>query len=184
MYQLIIRTIKGSAIGVLLLATLWQQVAAQCNPDIPLTRPNHRYEAVPGTNGEEVLDKSTGLIWQRCPMGMNWDGKTCAGKPNVYTWLGALQVARSAKFNINTPYFGRWRLPYNQELLTLVDRTCFEPAINRLWFPATPPTWFWSSTPGAGLAMDAYYVDFYDGEGFNGFKDEKAYVRLSRNAER
>jgi hypothetical protein len=156
---------------------------AECNPSAPLTRPNTRYEAVPGTQESEVLDKVTGLVWQRCPIGMKWTGQDCTGDAKGHTWLQALQAAAAAPPSTDA-VLGTWRLPSNSELLSLVERSCANPAINTNWFPSTPPTWMWSSSPGANRSDDAWYADFADGDGFSGFKGDVAYVRLVRGASR
>ena len=44
-------------------------VQAACFSDSPLTRPDSRYEAA-NASGSEVKDKETGLVWQRCVVGM------------------------------------------------------------------------------------------------------------------
>nr|MBP8021904.1 hypothetical protein [Limnohabitans sp.] len=49
---------------------------AACIPNDPLTRPDSRYEAV-DDKGAQVKDLDTGLVWQRCVHGQQWDGKTC-----------------------------------------------------------------------------------------------------------
>ena len=60
---------------------------------------------------------------------------------------------------------GGWRLPGLKELLSLVDPTRWNPAIDVLAFPDTPAGLFWSSTPNADTEYDlhAWSVDFYDG---------------------
>jgi hypothetical protein len=58
---------------------------------------------------------------------------------------------------------GGWRLPTRAELLTLVDPTKYNPAIDATAFPSTPSDYFWSSSAYAGSSGNAWYVYFYNG---------------------
>ena len=105
-------------------------------------RPNLRdryYAVVEGSNGREILDKTTNLIWQRCPLGTSWNGTTCIGQPETITWN---QVAQ----NNPKPSENDWRVPTVQELQTLVDVNC-SPSINLNFFPKTRRDLpFWTAT--------------------------------------
>jgi Protein of unknown function (DUF1566) len=166
----------AAALSLLVLA---QGAQAVCPPQSILTRPDSRYELVQNTAGAEVRDRITGLIWQRCALGMTWNGTDCIGQAVAHTWLGALQATSQLPPN---PVAGMssWRLPNDSELLSLVERACTQPAINSQWFPSTPPNWFWSSTPGSGQSDDAWYADFGDGDGYSGYKNDLAFVRFVR----
>ncbi len=123
---------------------------AVCNDKMPLTRPDSRYDEVTGSSGAEVRDKVTGLIWQRCVVGMSWNGATCTGTASSLTWQNALDAARTAS---KSTVLGAtaWRAPNYAELRSLSELACLEPAINTTWFPATPPNETWSSSTVATL---------------------------------
>lgn len=103
-----------------------------------------------------VTQKNTGLMWMRCSLGQKWDGKTCTGVPSDYTWKEALQAAKRFKF----AGYDDWRLPNKNELESIVESSCYSPAINETIFPATPPVFYWSSSPYAGFSGGAWSVDF------------------------
>ncbi len=60
-----------------------------------------------------------------------------------------------------------WRLPTRTELLTLVDDTKFEPAIDTERFPDTKSTWYWTGTPCA-WNTSARWVVYFDAGDVNG----------------
>jgi hypothetical protein len=78
-----------------------------------------------------------------------------------------------------------WRLPNRFELesLTSNDRYYPNPTIDTAFFPNTPSDWFWSSSPRANDAYDAWDVGF--GYGYVGYygKDSAKYVRLVRGGQ-
>ena len=67
--------------------------AQTCQDFIHRTAPDSRYEIA--GNGDEIKDKQTGLIWQRCSVGQLWNGTSCNGTPLTYNWANALKVAQS-----------------------------------------------------------------------------------------
>lgn len=95
------------------------------------------------TDGQEVTDTKTGLIWRRCPEGMTASSSTCAGTPLGYTPVAALARAKSEAQASGAA----WRIPNIRELASIVDRTRTFPAIDTTAFPDTPSAYFWSSTP-------------------------------------
>ena len=108
---------------------------AACIPNEPLTRPDSRYEAV-DNKGAQVKDLDTGLVWQRCVHGQQWDGKTCAGDPIAQDWNLAVKTANAAG----------WRLPTQKELQSLSETSCSELALNQTWFGSGPSGWVWTSS--------------------------------------
>lgn len=86
--------------------------AITCKPSIPLSRPDSRYEAVLGSTpaDSEVRDKVTGLVWQRCVVGIAWNGTTCTGTASSLTWVNALDAARTATAS-TAPNATAWRVP-------------------------------------------------------------------------
>lgn len=75
-----------------------------------------------------------------------------------------------------------WRLPTIQELLSLVDYTRHDPAIDTDKFPDTKSNFYWSSSPGASSPADyAWIVNFYYGHAVCGHRDGTAFVRAVRS---
>jgi hypothetical protein len=149
---------------------LGAEAAQTCRDDIPATAPDSRFQA----NGDgTVTDVTTGLIWKQCAEGLSGAGCT-TGSARTFTWQAALQHAA------DNP---TWRLPNKNELASLVERRCFNPAINATVFPNTPSSWFWSSSPYADGSYYAWYVNFYYGHVGSYYRSSQGYVRLVRGGQ-
>ncbi|MBK1734785.1 hypothetical protein CKO15_05670 [Halorhodospira abdelmalekii] len=124
-------------------------------------------------NGAVVEDTQTGLQWMRCSLGQRWDGQTCGGHANYFTWHEARQV---------TDRYAGWRLPTIEELRTLRYCSGGEPAlflggrertscgghyqrptIVQEAFPNTPARTFWSASPYVGTSGHSWNVHFHNG---------------------
>ncbi len=136
-----------------------------------------------------VKDTRTGLEWMRCSFGQEWNdsSKTCTGEMKKFNWQGALDAA--AKQNSMGGVAGRtgWRVPSVRELQSIrycskgakaekvdlldnqsaVPVACANgsssPTIDGAIFPATPDTWYWTSTPHSAYSAGAWYVHFFNG---------------------
>ena len=93
---------------------------------------------VQGDSGEAVLDRSSGLLWQRCRVGMSWSGSTCVGSPSQLNWRDAMTQATAAG----------WRVPNVKELMSLVVSTGAGSHLDSRYFPGLPTDayWVWTST--------------------------------------
>lgn len=121
-----------------------------------------RADAPPGRftdNGDgTVTDSRTTLVWQQTA----W--------PSTVTWNAAVQNCASNAAGL--PGSG-WRLATAKELLSIVDRSRTDPAIDDTLFFGTNSNNFWSATCYAGgevcpaAGSFAWYVHFYDGGGVN-----------------
>jgi uncharacterized protein (TIGR02145 family) len=140
-----------------------------------------------------VEDIRTKLQWMRCSLGQTWTGATCAGEATKYKWDKAMQDAPAG-----------WRLPTKDELASLVYCSSGEPAYWKktasegvsegcegdygkptIWsaaFPNTPADGFWSSSPNAYHASNAWFVYFGNGWVSSDYKGYALYVRLVRGA--
>jgi len=128
-------TIRFSIAALSAHLMLTHPALAVCIPNEPLTRPDSRYQAA-DANGSQVKDLETGLIWQRCVLGLKWDGNTCAGEPVAQDWNLASKTAMS----------NGWRLPTQKELEGLAEKSCYELALNATWFGSGPSGWVWTAT--------------------------------------
>lgn len=93
-------------------------------------------------DGAYVLDRRAGLAWPRCVEGMQWNGKTCTGKPLL---LDRSEANALASERWKAEGIG-WRLPRVPELQRLVDKTLSPPGLHPTLFPAAPGQWHWSAT--------------------------------------
>ena len=123
---------------------------------------------------------TTGLTWMRCSLGQDWDGTTCNGTASTHTWQEALQAVEALNSGGGFAGHNDWRLPNKNELNSIVERKCYEPAINGAIFPATPADWYWSSSPYADDKTGAWNVSFNGGCVLASPKTELDRVRLVR----
>ena len=134
------------------------------------------------TDGSEVADQKTGLIWRRCPEGMVYSGETCRGTARTYTHEAALRQAAAQASSTGIA----WRLPNVKELSSIADKSFSHLAIDSAAFPATPSGLFWSASPNAVYSNYAGGVDFGDGyvsDGYVGDRGSSGYVRLVRTGQ-
>jgi hypothetical protein len=132
-----------------------------CNADISADAPDTRYTV----SGEVVSDNYTGLTWKRC--GEGWSGSDCAtGTALSVNWQDALKRVVTVNASASTlgAGFSDWRLPNRNELASLVERQCVNPAINAAVFPGTASQSFWTSSPYALNGSLAWYVGFDVGD--------------------
>ena len=59
--------------------------------------------------------------------------------------------------------FNDWRLPNIKELSSIVELSCYQPAINLTAFPNTPAGNYWSSSPASYSVSMAWSVNFVNG---------------------
>lgn len=132
-------------------------------------------------NGDGTLtDTTRGLRWKRCSEGQSWSNSTCIGKAATYNWPQALALAQEARF----AGFDDWRVPARDELKSILDPACTDPAIDLTLFPATPSFAYWSATPFEHFIRLGWAV--YFGPGRDGYSPKDyAYfhVRLVRDAD-
>ena len=149
-------------------ALLASQVHAACHASIQLTKPDSIY--TDNFDGS-VTDIETGLTWAKCSLGQSWVDNTpndgsddqCGGTATTTTWKAALEAAQAAN---GSDYLGHsdWRLPNKNELESLVESACSNPAINSNRFPATPLVYYWTASPYAGSSNGAWGVNFSHGD--------------------
>lgn len=143
--------------------------AVSCNPSPTAIRsaPDSRYTIM--TDGTEVKDKRTGLIWQRCGIGRVFDGRECAGQYEVFGWKKMIALDEALKKGVrvdkytsknyrvsdtlgnlgnrfDTSLNNGHRVPTIKELESLIEIACSEVAINTTAFPNTGHVYM-SSTP-------------------------------------
>lgn len=166
---------------VLLLALLSTSpiLAQSCNNATTRTAPDSRYL----DNGDEtVSDLQAGLMWMQCSVGLS--GAGCAsGTASTFTWNLALQQPRTLNSSGGFAGYSDWRLPNVNELETLVELACWSPSINMTFFPNTPGSYYWSSSPFTANLYLAWYVDFDYGKSSNYERIANYAVRLVRSGQ-
>jgi hypothetical protein len=108
-----------------------------------LPNPQSYDVTIPGT----VLDRVTGLMWQR----------------KVDTAKVTFDAAVMKCQDLQLAGYDDWRLPSRIELVSILDTSEVQPAIAPSFFPATPSDWFWSSSVASDDPSSAWYVYFYFG---------------------
>ena len=105
-----------------------------------------------------ALDRRTGALWQRCPLGTVLDDRgtpqsleddrclPSAGAPQTLTWKAALAAARQLDESGGFAGYDDWRVPGQKELLSVVEARWREPRMFGRVFPPTPPDPFLAST--------------------------------------
>ena len=109
----------------------------------------NRFVVLTNWNSEAVLDKETGLVWERTP-----------SATNTFTWNGArFHCLRSTTGNHKG-----WRLPSVHELASLIDPLRVGPALP-LGHPFLNVSFSLTATTNAGYPDIVWYVDFSNGNG-------------------
>ena len=103
------------------------------------------YPTGDATTSLTVVDTTTGLEWLRKPLGR-------------FKHQQAIDACAAVEHD-----GGGFRLPTRAELLTLVDITKFDPAIDTEAFPNIKGGWFWSSDLCAWSSASAWLVSFSGG---------------------
>ncbi len=149
--------------------------------------------------GDEVWDRTTGWVWMRCSLGQSWNGQTCVGTGQEFTFDDAAAAARSRT---------GWVVPSVAQLVSLricsageknefvtvqgqgggtFKETCADgshkPTINRSVFPETPNKWFWTSSPYVGYSFNAWVVNFLNGSVGGYYRSYDLQVRLVRESQ-
>jgi hypothetical protein len=110
-----------------------------------------------------VIDTKTGLVWQR-------------DIPSTKaSWTEARNWCRNNSSSL--PGSG-WRLPSSKELISIVDTSIYDPAIDLIAFPNTPSEFFWTSTPWSDHPTFGWAIDF--SVGLTGRSDAAARIRCVR----
>ena len=104
-------------------------------------------------DGAYVLDLRAGLAWPRCVEGMQWNGKTCTGKPLL---LDRSEANALASERWKAEGVG-WRLPRVPELQRLIDKSLSPPGLHPVLFPAAPGQWHWSATSNVNALSTNQY---------------------------
>lgn len=112
-----------------------------------------------------VYDPSTKLQWQD-----NYEAKSV-----TRDWKGAKRYCE----NLSLEGYNDWRLPKIEELLTLTDKSRYNPSI-KSGIKNINSTDYWSATPSASDSSYAWSVDFEYGNSYNYNKSDKNYVRCVR----
>lgn len=99
-------------------------------------------------NGAAVLDKETGLVWEKDPSSA------------TQTWLDGIENCYTRNVGVRKG----WRLPSIEELNSLVDTTTINPAL-----PSGHPFgniqmgWYWTININPKNNLHVWYVDFASG---------------------
>lgn len=148
---------------VLLLLCSNQAISFSCNNEnsaIVASTPTSDFTL---HNNGTVTHNPTNLMWMRCSHGQDWQSNTCTGEASLLTWQNALKVA----YDLSFAGYSDWRVPNRNELESILEERCSDPAINGDIFPSSDFTvntsfsWFWTSSPDTfPFPTYAFYIEF------------------------
>ena len=161
--------LRGAAIGSRCAFALFAIVAAAA------AHAEGRF--VISSDGQEVTDSTTKLVWRRCGEGQRFDGKTCSGKLAKYKYGAARHAAEAAAKSTGKP----WRMPSREELVSLYDEKLKrKPRLDGRIFPAATNGPFFATRAGTDDDLNAWLVNFGNGR-VSGYAGQKTFpVRLVR----
>ena len=144
---------RALALVIAIAAAMIPQLAAAAAPtgwDRVIISGSSRFKVLPQFAGEAVLDKETGLVWQRSP-----------SPTSQFDW------GSSAALCIGSAIGGRrgWRLPTAWELMTLKDPAQSNPALaeGHPFQNVVTGVIYWSSTASLTDATAALCTSFTSG---------------------
>lgn len=130
-----------------------------------------RFIVLSNMGSAAVLDRETGLVWEKSP------------DPTVRIW-------QSAQIHCNQKTVGNrkgWRLPTLQELASLVDGDPANTSSPRLPlghpFSNVQSSFYWSATTFANNTSGAWFVFFFNGVGSLGDKSDSLFVWCVRGGQ-
>jgi len=112
-----------------------------------------------------VMDKKTNLMWQD-----NGDRKSLQKDYNS---------AKNYCKKLNLNGYDDWYLPTHEQLLTITDKSKYNPSI-KSEFKNITSSRYWSSSPYVSDAKYAWNVNFKFGNSDFNYKTDKLYVRCAR----
>ncbi|MCD4718777.1 MAG: DUF1566 domain-containing protein [Desulfobacula sp.] len=123
-------------------------------------------------------DNVTGLIWE-----IKTNDSSIHDRDDTYTWYNTVNFIAAVN-NGNFGGFSGWRMPTVKELSTIVNSEIYNPAINKVFFPYTVSSDYWSSTTYANNSGHAWLVYFgRGGVGSHYPKSSSYYVRAVRGGQ-
>lgn len=158
-----------------LMATSSVEAQQMCRAGVPTSTPAADFT----DNGDGTITHDrTGLMWKRCLEGLSGPECTTGSAINP-TWQAALQHADSHSF----AGYNNWRLPNIKELGSILELSCWGPAINLAIFPLTDGgSYIWSSSPSAEGLVDAWAMATDLGTLFRSSREANYNVWLVRNS--
>ena len=133
-----------------------------------------------------VRDNNTGLVWE-----VKTDDGGIHDKDNTYRWggesaLGSGYGTYYTDWNVlvngtnGEALCGLtdWRVPTVKELKGLQSMDRISPSVDTDYFPNTPPSFHWTSTPSAYSPDRAWYVYFFWSNADDGNRTDYLSVRL------
>ena len=163
--------------GLLNSALVVGECTANRNVDIIITKPDSLYSD-PGDG--TVTDQTTGLMWQKCSLGLSASNCLTGTILTYTTWQTAFSAAQA---NTDNGY-SDWRLPNKNELESLVEIACHRPAINASIFPNTVIDYpYWTSSAHASYINETWSVSFVDGYVNGSLRNSSHFVRLVRGSQ-
>lgn len=128
-----------------------------------------------------VTDSKTGLMWSKCSVGQTYSSGECVGLSQSKGWAESLQYIQSLNGAGGQAGYADWRMPNIDELATIVEYQCFDPAVNLSVFPATPSKTYWSSTPDPQVSGEGRSIYFKYGTDITPEVEKERFVRLVRD---
>jgi hypothetical protein len=131
-----------------------------------------------------VTDARTGLMWKQCPEGYS-DSTSATGctEGTVKTFTSAASVVTQLGLanSAADKGYADWRVPTRNELATLVNRACTNPAINSSFFPKNESLAYITASLDANApTTQVWSVDFADGDVRPNFLTRSYILRLVR----
>ncbi|MBU2863559.1 DUF1566 domain-containing protein [Reinekea forsetii] len=166
---------KHTLSWVIFLLTSALSYAQTCPNKLPASSPNDDFHI---HSDGTVTHLRTELMWSRCSLGQTLKEDRCVGEASEVDWSFGTEAATTSTL----AGYNDWRLPDITEIETLIERACYDPAINLTVFPNTPSLFYWSNTPdiygpGPAWRLFFYYGDIY----YYSYKHNQSAVRLVRN---
>lgn len=130
---------------------------------MPPSTPTERF-TIPAaesvTTSPVIIDNQTGLMWARCEEGKSWHPQyECIGEADSKNWEQTL--AHIAPTDTYLGYTG-WRVPNVKELASIIERRCYNPALNSDVFPGGQADTLWTNSPN-DVYGNIWAVDFSTG---------------------